>query len=695
MCSTLDATPAPVTVAALSRLVEHARDAARAVTDALAGDPTLLAAVPDELLEVYALQLHDALDASEAAATVVTGRVESEIGAIRGKLISGRYPSTAQFLEREAGVAPLAARARVARGRDLGSHSTAVADAWLTGEIPGGAVRDLTLGVTDVLRRSSRTDRRIARQEALDQLMPVARASKDPRRVTSELARIRFEVDPDGSADEARKAFEDQTLSIVEVGSMSHLSAWLPHDAAAAVATVLERRAKVIAAEELGPIAHDDDCDLSGPHAADAETACTCGEADRARRAGNQRQDNLRARALVETMQDLLDDGAIGTHHGVRPNVTVIVDATDLDAALSGALSMPGRDHDVPIPEVTVRRLLCDADVTRVITQRSAGCTHDAIVGPLAAEARSVLYVGRSERVVSPRLRRALETRDRHCAFPGCHAHVRRCQAHHVTPWEDGGPPTCPTSRCSASPITTRCTRAAGRCSSPTVAPGTRSAAGSSPRPSDDAGPGEQGARPPPSRRTARTTSAARPRTCPRSASSHSGAVLQLGRGAARERFERGLHAAYEPSLEDIRQVVGGHEAEGRELVGRQPHGRRVVQDTAVIEEHERFAAVRLGTLPLPAQQTTEVDAEAELLLELPPARRPWRLVELHRTTGELPRRLVRRLHDQHSSGRVTDEGSGAHALARQRAVLRRGMGGHGRSMAAASAVITSHPRRR
>ncbi len=49
------------------------------------------------------------------------------------------------------------------------------------------------------------------------------------------------------------------------------------------------------------------------------------------------------------------------------------------------------------------------------------------------------LYVGRDYRVVPPRLRRAMEHRDGHCAFPGCGVNVRRCRAHHVQHWEHGG----------------------------------------------------------------------------------------------------------------------------------------------------------------------------------------------------------------------------------------------------------------
>jgi hypothetical protein len=41
---------------------------------------------------------------------------------------------------------------------------------------------------------------------------------------------------------------------------------------------------------------------------------------------------------------------------------------------------------------------------------------------------------------VSARLRRILVARDGHCVFPSCRAHARRCEAHHVVPWEQGGP---------------------------------------------------------------------------------------------------------------------------------------------------------------------------------------------------------------------------------------------------------------
>jgi hypothetical protein len=37
-------------------------------------------------------------------------------------------------------------------------------------------------------------------------------------------------------------------------------------------------------------------------------------------------------------------------------------------------------------------------------------------------------------------LRRAVITRDRHCAFPGCTQPPPTCQVHHLQPQADGGP---------------------------------------------------------------------------------------------------------------------------------------------------------------------------------------------------------------------------------------------------------------
>ena len=69
----------------------------------------------------------------------------------------------------------------------------------------------------------------------------------------------------------------------------------------------------------------------------------------------------------------------------------------------------------------TSRRLACDASLVHM--------RHDAD--------DNVLDVGRKTRTIPPSIRRALAARDTACRFPGCTS--RRCDAHHVEHWADGG----------------------------------------------------------------------------------------------------------------------------------------------------------------------------------------------------------------------------------------------------------------
>ena len=95
MSSTTDGTRTPITVAGLARLVEDLRLASRAVAGALPSDPTLLAEVPDELLETFTLALHQAADASTAAATVVTGRLDVRAAVANLPDITDKEPAEA------------------------------------------------------------------------------------------------------------------------------------------------------------------------------------------------------------------------------------------------------------------------------------------------------------------------------------------------------------------------------------------------------------------------------------------------------------------------------------------------------------------------------------------------------------------------------------------------------------------------
>ena len=87
---------------------------------------------------------------------------------------------------------------------------------------------------------------------------------------------------------------------------------------------------------------------------------------------------------------------------------------------------------------MTGHAALDDADGLRVSaeTSRRVACDAAAVVMRHAPDG-AILDVGRKVRTIPPALRRALQTRDRQCRFPGCHA--RRCDAHHVHHWADGG----------------------------------------------------------------------------------------------------------------------------------------------------------------------------------------------------------------------------------------------------------------
>ncbi len=69
---------------------------------------------------------------------------------------------------------------------------------------------------------------------------------------------------------------------------------------------------------------------------------------------------------------------------------------------------------------------------------RMAAC--DCLMLPMVMSAAGEpLDVGRMKRFVTPGQRRALNLRDRGCCFPGCQRKPKRCHAHHLEHWVDGG----------------------------------------------------------------------------------------------------------------------------------------------------------------------------------------------------------------------------------------------------------------
>lgn len=102
-----------------------------------------------------------------------------------------------------------------------------------------------------------------------------------------------------------------------------------------------------------------------------------------------------------------------------RALLTITIDHRWLRAAIGhGTL-----DSGVAVDVDTVRRWACDAGIV-----------------PMVLGSRSEpLDVGRLSYTVPEAIRRALVVRDGGCAFPGCTRRPRRCHAHHVDHWQDGG----------------------------------------------------------------------------------------------------------------------------------------------------------------------------------------------------------------------------------------------------------------
>lgn len=154
------------------------------------------------------------------------------------------------------------------------------------------------------------------------------------------------------------------------------------------------------------------------------------------------------ADALVDVCRFSLDhDDTIETSGGTKPHITATIDVRTLGSnADANDLEPNGEQtdehdpvapdeppaHRPPLPEVDgeaitpedARRLACDAGVTRIITD-----------GP-----SQILDVGRTTRTIPPATRRAVEHRDRGCAWTGCDAHISWCDVHHVLHWAHGGP---------------------------------------------------------------------------------------------------------------------------------------------------------------------------------------------------------------------------------------------------------------
>jgi len=300
------------------------------------GDPAALdlGGVPVDLLAALSTRLLRVADRATAVATIGVGQVLTVAGPGTGTLIAGRYASGRRWLEQDTGLAPSTATAVIARAKDLREHSEPAKAAWLAGEVSCDSVRELTSGISGALRsvKTTRAEKERLRAEAVDVLLPVAQEGTpaDVKRAVSRLRLLAESAYEEETADQAAvEAYDDQTLTCVQVGTLFRLEAFLTKPTAAAAMTVLDQYARRIADRDPD-VTHAEACPLAAPPAPlepdatafQATRWCTCGAAAAAGVVSKDNWPHLLAVAFGEVMTSQLDDGRVGSHHGIAPHVT-------------------------------------------------------------------------------------------------------------------------------------------------------------------------------------------------------------------------------------------------------------------------------------------------------------------------------------------------------------------------------------
>ncbi len=157
-----------------------------------------------------------------------------------------------------------------------------------------------------------------------------------------------------------------------------------------------------------------------------------------------------RERRGIAFMQLIARTARPQTKHGApRPSVEVICDEATL---LGWPITDPEEDDGddlrsrvcelvdgSPVSLVTLGRLLCGADVHRLVVSATG----------------EVLDAGKTIRLANRAQRRALRYRHaRHCAFPGCTSPIDWCEMHHIEEWDpDPDSPVGPTDMANLVPL--------------------------------------------------------------------------------------------------------------------------------------------------------------------------------------------------------------------------------------------------
>lgn len=331
-----------------------------------------VAAMPVSAVGELLVQIERASRALEALRAAAIGRFDAAGGAA-----ADGSRSTAAWLRRHCMFTPGEAYERVRTARALRDLPLA-AHALATGRIPyasAAAICSLAADAPAEVMRGSEAEMLVAAQ----QLNPA-----DLRRF---VARLRYTHAQDAVRRDEASRYELRQFHLASsFDRLGAVQGWLLPEVAAGLRILLENR-------------------LSPPAAGDART----------------RQQRMHD-AFAAWIEESLSMGDVHRDGGERPHVTVVVDLQTLRDAPGAPAALLERYG--PVSGEAARRLCCDAQVARVVTDGKS----------------EILDTGRLTRTVTPAQRRALIVRDGDtCVVPGCSTPTRWCQVHHLKPWSEGG----------------------------------------------------------------------------------------------------------------------------------------------------------------------------------------------------------------------------------------------------------------
>jgi hypothetical protein len=231
--------------------------------------------------------------------------------------------------------------------------------------------------------------------------------AKDPGKFVGVVKHFEHRVDAEQALAQANKAYERRYLQLSQSNDgLFHLDGLLDPEGGACLQTALNSVMKP---------SKDDD------------------------RSWGQR----RADALVDVSRRLLNGSKLPDVAGQRPHLVI----TATTATLAGLPGAPAGELNWshPIPSETVRRLACDAAVTRITSGKGThrvgnGGGHSHGDGKASDLEELAAEISHASRTIPAHLRKALAARDHGCVFQGCGRPPEWTDGHHLWYWGDGGP---------------------------------------------------------------------------------------------------------------------------------------------------------------------------------------------------------------------------------------------------------------